>query len=116
MNLCPKSFQMIYYVEKPKMQLENTKKRKKIWEKSAKSQTNLTHFTFLASKVNRQVAWKKKRRRKKSMRFGGDFGLGGEGHSNSTRDDDEKCAGQQREKLDSDPWESREDEEEFGAF
>ena len=53
------------------------------------------------------------------MRFGGDFGLGGEGHSNSTRedDDDDECAGQQqRQKLDSDPWESREDEEEFGAF
>jgi len=69
--------------------------------------------------VNRQVAWKKKRRRKKSMRFGGDFGLGGEGHSNSTReddDDDDECAGQQRQKLDSDPWESREDEEEFGAL
>ena len=52
------------------------------------------------------------------MRFGGDFGLGGEGHSNSTRDDDddEECAGQQRQKLDSDPWESREDEEEFGEL
>ena len=52
------------------------------------------------------------------MRFGGDFGLGGEGHSNATRedDDDDECAGQQRQKLDSDPWESREDEEEFGAL
>ena len=54
------------------------------------------------------------------MRFGsGAFGLGGgEGHSNSTRedDDDDECAGQHREKLDSDPWESREGEEEFGAF
>ena len=52
------------------------------------------------------------------MRFGGDFGLGGEGHSNSTReeDDDDECAGHKRQKLDSEPWESREDEEEFGAF
>ena len=52
------------------------------------------------------------------MRFGGDFGLGGEGHSNSTRDDDDddECAGHKRQKLDSDPWESREDEEEFGAL
>ena len=69
----------------------------------------ITPYVFVASKVNRQIAWKK-RRRKKSMQFD-------VSHSNSTSED--KCGGQlQPEKLDSDsdPWENREDEEEFSAF
>jgi len=60
--------------------------------------------------VNRQIAWKK-RRRKKSMRFGRNLGPR-ESHSNSTQD--KECRGQ--DKLEEDPWESREDEEEFSAF
>ena len=46
------------------------------------------------------------------MRFGRNFGPR-ETHSNSTQD--EECGGQP-EKVGEDPWESREDEEEFNAF
>ena len=50
------------------------------------------------------------------MRFGRNFGPRGEGHSNSTHGGEE-CGGR-REKLEADPWESREEEEEeeFSAF
>ena len=52
------------------------------------------------------------------MRFGRNFGPRGEGHSNSTHGGEE-CGGRgRREKLEADPWESREEEEEeeFSAF